>query len=158
MSEITSKDAIVIERMVDAPQDLVWQLWTEPEHFKNWYGPTGFSIPVAEMDVQVGGKRLICMSSPDGKMSMWTVGEFTVIDPTEKLAYTESMSDENGTVMKQEGFPETTEVTVILEAMDNRTKMTMTHAGVPADSPGKSGWEMALDKLDELVKSMQGDK
>ncbi len=154
MSDIKSKDAIVIERIVDAPQDLVWKLWTEPEYFQNWYGPTGFSIPVAEMDVQVGGKRRICMESPDGNMKMWTIGEFTVVDATDKLAYTESISDEAGNIMTPEGMPATTEVTVILETVDNQTKMTMTHAGVPADSPGKSGWEMAFDKLDDLVKTL----
>ena len=57
-----SENAIVIERTFDAPVNLVWQLWTDPEHFKQWYGPTGFTIPVAEMDLQVGGKRLICMA------------------------------------------------------------------------------------------------
>ena len=46
-----------------------------------------------------------------------------------------------------EGHPETTEVTVLLEALDGRTKMVMTHAGIPADSPGASGWNQAFDKL-----------
>lgn len=157
MSDNTvSQDAIVIERIFDAPMDLIWQMWTEPEHFKNWYGPTGFSIPVADMDLRVGGKRLICMASPDGKMKMWTTGEYKEISPKTRLSYTESMADENGNVVSPpsgSNQPETTTVTVLLEALDRRTKMTMTHAGVPADSPGKSGWEQALDKLEELVAS-----
>ena len=51
--------SVVLERTLDAPTDLVWQMWTEPDHFAAWYGPTGASIPVAEMDVRVGGTRLI---------------------------------------------------------------------------------------------------
>lgn len=155
MSDNTTRDAVVIERIFDAPQDLVWTLWTDPDHFKNWYGPTGFSIPVAEMDVQVGGKRRVCMASPDGSMTMWTTGKFTVVDPTDKLAYTESISDKDDNIISQDGVPDVTEVTVLLEAMDNRTKMTLTHAGIPADSPGKSGWEMAFDKLDAQIKAIQ---
>src|SRR5215213_3647640 len=54
------ENAVRIERSIDAPVALVWQLWTDPEHFKAWYGPEGATIPVATMDVRVGGKRLVC--------------------------------------------------------------------------------------------------
>ena len=151
MSDSTVKDAVVIERTFDAPANLVWQMWTDPEHFKNWYGPQGFSVPVAEMDMRVGGKRLICMASPDGNMKMWTTGEHTDIVPNTKLAYTESPSDENGnavspaTMGMPEGYPAMTEVTVLLAEADGQTNMTMTHAGVPADAGG--GWTQAFDKM-----------
>lgn len=158
MSDSTSNiDAVVIERAFDAAQVLIWKMWTDPEQFKQWYGPRGFTVPVADIDLRVGGKRLICMSSPDGSMTMWTTGEFTEIAPTERLGYTESMSDENGNVISPtvmgmpEGHPETTEVTVQLEDLDGRTKMTMTHVGIPADSPGAGGWNQAFDKLADLI-------
>jgi hypothetical protein len=63
------------------------------------------------------------------------------------------MSDENGKVMAPsdigmpEGHPTTTEVRVELENVDGRTKMVVTHAGIPSDSPGAAGWAMAFDKL-----------
>ena len=47
-----------------------------------------------------------------------------------------------------DGYPATTEVTVQLQDLGGRTKMVMTHAGIPADSPGAMGWNMALDKLE----------
>jgi uncharacterized protein YndB with AHSA1/START domain len=151
MSDQTlSEDRVVIERTFDAPVNLIWQLWTQPEHFKNWYGPEGFTIPVAEMDVRVGGKRLVCMKSPDGNMTMWTVGEFTEIIPNERLVYTESMSDEQGNIQPPpagSGMPKTTTVTVVLEAIGERTKMVMTHAGIPADSGGRAGWTQSFTKL-----------
>ncbi len=49
-------DRVVIERTFAAPVDLLWKLWTDPEHFKAWYGPDGAAIPVAKMDVRVGGR------------------------------------------------------------------------------------------------------
>jgi uncharacterized protein YndB with AHSA1/START domain len=55
-----SQDAVVIEHTFDAPADLIWQMWTEPEHFMMWYGPDGVTVPVAKMDVRVGGGRLVC--------------------------------------------------------------------------------------------------
>jgi len=144
-------NAVVIERIFDASIELIWQMWIQPEHFKQWYGPQGFSVPVAEMDVRVGGNRLICMEmqTPDRTMKMWTTGEFTEIIPNQRLVYTESMSDENGNVVSMPGseYPMTTEVTVVLEDLGGRTKMVMTHAGIPAGSGGNAGWEQAFDKL-----------
>ena len=155
-----STKSVVIERTFNAPIELIWQLWTDPDHFKNWYGPAGFTVPLAEMNVQEGGKRLICMASPDGKMKMWTTGEFTEIIPNERLVYTESMSDEHGNELPpyDSSHPAKTTVIVQLEALDGRTKMVMTHEGVPADSPGASGWEQAFVKLEAHLESSLNDK
>jgi len=167
MSNVTiSKDAVVIERIFNAPVDLIWQLWTQPEHFQNWYGPKGFSVPVAEMDVRVGGKRLVCleMQTPEGSMKMWTVSVYTEIIPNQRLVYTESPADENGNVVSPsamgmpEGYPATTEVIVQLEDLGGRTKMVMTHAGIPADSGGAVGWAQAFDKLANYIESDIIDK
>ena len=151
------RDAVVIERTFDAPADLIWQMWTDPEHFKAWYGPDGASIPTAEMDVRVGGRRLVCMEvqSPGGPMQMWFTGEYREVVPNEHLVYTESMSDENGNVAPglAEGHPETTEVRVEHQEVGGRTRMVMTHSGVPADSPGAAGWAMAFKKLAAHVET-----
>ncbi|KPK49641.1 MAG: ATPase [Thiotrichales bacterium SG8_50] len=156
---VSKEDAVVIERTFDAPADLIWQMWADPEHFKQWYGPKGFTVPVAEMDLRVGGKRLICMASPDGSMKMWTTGEYVEIVPNQRLIYTESPADENGNVVSPsamgmpEGYPATTEVTVSLEELDGRTRMVMTHAGVPAESGAGGGWEQAFDKLTDYIQA-----
>ena len=159
-----SKDAVVIERTFDAAQDTIWQMWTDPEQFKQWYGPRGFTIPVADMDLRIGGKRLICMSSPDGSMKMWTTGKFTEIAPIERLGYTESMADADVNVILPSdmgmpvGYPVTTQVTVRLEDLGGRTKMVMTHAGVPADSGASSGWEQAFAKMAAYVETIRSGK
>src|SRR5205807_9940465 len=111
-----SADAVVIERTFDAPVKLIWQMWTVPDHFKAWYGPGGATIPVANMDVRVGGSRLVCveMQTPDGPMQMWFSGEYREVVENERLVYTESMSDEDGNVASPsdmgmpEGHPTTT--------------------------------------------------
>ena len=167
MGESTmAKDAVVIERTFNTSVESIWQLWTEAEEFKKWYGPQGATVPVAHMDVRVGGKRLICMEMrmPDRTMKMWFTGEYREVVPNVRLVYTDSLSDENGNVLSPsamgmpEGHPETTEVTVLLEDLGGRTKMVMTHAGVPADSGGAGGWNMAFDKMAELIESVLNDK
>lgn len=152
-------DSVVIERTYDAPADLIWKMWTEAEHFAAWYGPMGAEIPVANMDVAVGGKRHICMAmeTPNGPMQMWFVGEFVEITPSTRLVYTDGMGDEDGNAMTPEqmgmppGSPATTEVVVELEDLGASTKVTVTHVGIPADSPGAAGWAMAMDKLTDHV-------
>lgn len=156
-----SQDAVVIERTLDAPVELIWQMWTDPEHFKAWYGPDGAAIPVAKMDVRVGGTRLVSMEmqTPNGPMQMWFTGEYREVVENERLVYTESMSDENGNVLSPsdmgmpESHPATTEVVVELEDLGGRTKMVLTHLGIPEDSPGAAGWTMAFDKLAALVEA-----
>jgi uncharacterized protein YndB with AHSA1/START domain len=158
------QDAVVIERSFDAPVHLIWEMWTDPEHFKAWYGPTGATIPTAKMDVRVGGVRLVCMEmqTPNGAMQMWFAGEYREVVENERLVYTESMSDEGGNVLPPsamgmpEGHPMTTEVRVELESVGGRTKMVMTHSGIPSDSPGAAGWTMALDKLAARVEAHRG--
>ncbi len=162
MSDKTgAQDAVVIERSFDAAVAVIWQMWTDPGHFAAWYGPDGATIPAAKMDVRVGGSRLVCMEvqSPRGPMQMWFTGEYREVVENERLVYTESMSDEDGNVLvpsdlgMPEDHPTTTEVSVELEDIGGRTRMVMTHAGIPSGSPGAAGWAMALDKLAARVEA-----
>ena len=145
MTDNGARDSVVIERSFDDPIDLVWRMWTDPDHFRAWFGPDGVTIPVAKLDVRVGGSRLVCMEmqSPEGPAQMWFTGEFLEVVANERLVYTESVSDESGNL----GEHPTTQITVELSDDGGRTTMVMTHAGVPADSPGAAGWTMAFAKL-----------
>lgn len=156
-----SANDVVIDRSFKAPIDLIWKMWSDPEHFKAWYGPRGATIPVAEFDLRVGGRRFVGMevNTPNGAMQMWFTGEHRTVDEPVQLAYSESMSDENGNVQSPssmgmpEGHPTTTEVRVDLAVAGDLTKMVMTHIGIPAGSPGELGWNMAFDKLASYLDS-----
>ncbi len=155
-----TEDWVKIEREFDAPIALVWLMWTDPDSFKKWYGPMGFSVPEAEMDVVVGGQRKICMQmqTPNRTMTMWFIGTYKLVEAPRQLIYTESMCDADGNVLSPqamglpEGHPDTTEVTVELRERDGKTHMTMTHVGVPAGSAGEGGWSQAFDKLTAQLK------
>jgi len=150
---------VVIDREFDAPIDSIWELWTDAELFKRWYGPNGMSIPVAEMNVTVGGKRKICMEMqrPDRTMTMWFSGEYKEVQAPSRLVYTESMCDADGNIISPEsmgmppGHPEVTEIIVELSESDGKTTMKMIHIGVPAGSPGAGGWAQAFDKMAALA-------
>ena len=143
-------DSVVIERTFDAPIDLVWQMWTDGTEFAKWYGPPGATIPVADIDARVGGRRRVCMevTTPDGPMRMWFGGEHRAVDAPTLLVYSERVTDEHGNPIP-EGH--TTEVRVELMSVPGGTRLVLTHVGIPAGSPGEAGWTMAFDALDHLI-------
>ena len=151
----------MIERSFDAPADLIWQMWTEPEHFRAWYGPDGATIPVAKMDVRVGGTRLVCMEmqTPDGPMQMWFTGEYREVVENERLVYTESMSDEHGNVVSPsdmgmpEGHPDDDRGHRRARGPRWSHEDGDDPRGRPGDSPGATGWAMAFDKLAAHVEA-----
>jgi uncharacterized protein YndB with AHSA1/START domain len=63
----TANREIVIERIFDAPRELVWEAWTNPEHVAKWWGPDGFTTTITKMDFRVGGVWKLTMHGPDGK-------------------------------------------------------------------------------------------
>lgn len=153
MSE--NQDWVKIVRTFDAPIETIWAMWTDAEMFKKWYGPMGMSVPVAEMDVTVGGTRKVCMEMvrPDRTMTMWFTGVYKEVTAPTRLVYTESMCDADGNIMSPAdmgmppGSPDVTEVIVALQADGDQTVMTMVHVGVPDGSPGAGGWNQVFDKL-----------
>ena len=156
---MTDFKSVEIERTFDAPIATIWQMWTEAEHFASWYGPMGATIPTCTMNVEIGGTRHMCMEmeTPNGTMQMWFVGEYREISPMTRLVYTESMSNEAGDVLTPADMgmpgdgPSVTEVVVELTEAGDQTHMKMQHIGIPHDSPGGMGWNMALDKLEGLL-------
>ncbi len=156
--QLTTED-VVLDRTFEAPPDLVWRMWTEPDHFREWYGPSGAEIPEATMDVRVGGLRRIEMNANGGAIRMWFIGEYVEVEETRRLVYTESMADEQGNLLSPAEMgmpgdqPTTTKVTLELEDLGGRTRLVLTHAGIPAGSPGAAGWTMALNKLAAHVAS-----
>lgn len=161
---MTETQDVQIERTFDAPIDLIWAMWTEAEHFANWYGPMGATIPRVDMEVVVGGHRHVAMEmeTPDGPMQMFFIGEYREVEPKTRLVYTESMADADGKAMTAEqmgmpaGAPVETSVVVELTDLGDRTSMILTHVGVPTDSPEAQGWSMAIGKLEARIAAISG--
>lgn len=82
----------VIERVVDAPRELVWKAYTERDRLVRWFGPKGFSIPTATLDLRPGGFFHYCMRAADG-FEMWGKWIFHEIAEPERLVHTVSFSD-----------------------------------------------------------------
>lgn len=63
---IRSKE-LSMSRLINAPVDLVWKVWTDPEHIRNWWGPNGFTNIISKMEVKPGGEWDFVMHGPDGR-------------------------------------------------------------------------------------------
>jgi uncharacterized protein YndB with AHSA1/START domain len=92
----------VISRVFDAPRELLWKCFTDPERMKNWWGPKGFTVIASKMDLRVGGTYHYGMKAPNGD-PMWGKFVYREIVPNERLVFINSFSDEKGGVTRHPG-------------------------------------------------------
>lgn len=163
-----NKNELTITRIFNAPRELVWKAWTEPERFKRWWGPEGWTSPVCKIDLRVGGEYLYCMRSPEGQ-EIWGKGIFREIVKPERLVMTDSFADEHGNVVPathygmSPAFPLEMLITVALEDQKGKTKLTLKHSGIEGISDTDrddmhQGWNQSLDKLDELLSKYETER
>jgi uncharacterized protein YndB with AHSA1/START domain len=142
---------LVITRVVDAPRTLVFEAWTSPEHLPQWMvGPTGWTMPVCEVDLRPGGSWHFVWRQSDGT-EMEMRGVYREIAPPERLVSTESWGGD---------WPETLN-TVTLTEEDGKTTITQTvlypskEARDAALQTGmREGMSLSFDRLAEHVRTM----
>jgi uncharacterized protein YndB with AHSA1/START domain len=146
---------LVIERTFDAPRELVFKVWTQPEHVPNWFGPKGFTLPVFETDVRPGGVTRYCMRSSTGEES-WGKSEFREVVPPERLVYTDWFADPQGNPLPD--MPETNVTITFSDDSSDKTRVTiLTQFKSEAEleslaSTGMvEGWTDTLDRLAEYL-------
>ena len=159
-TQVATRD-LVIERIFDAPVELVWKAWTDPEHVKRWWGSKDFTAPEVKIDFRVGGTFLYCMRSPEGQ-DVWGTGVYREIVPLKRIVFTDSFADEKGNVVSAshygmgEDFPLELLVTLTFEDNgDGKTRFTLRHAGMPEGEDSEMtqmGWNQSLDKLAETLQ------
>lgn len=150
-----SKD-FVISRVFDAPRDLVWRCFTDPERMKHWWGPKGFTVIASKMDLRVGGNYHYGMQPPDGG-AMWGLFTYREIVPQEKLVFVNSFSDEKGGLTRHPGsatWPLKLLSTFTFEdAPGGKTKFTVTWR--PLDATAEE--QQTFDKMhDSMTQGWSG--
>jgi uncharacterized protein YndB with AHSA1/START domain len=88
-----------ITRVFNAPRQLVWNAWTEAHRLAEWWGPKGFTMKVAKLDLRPGGTFHYSMLTPDGH-EMWGKFIYQEIDPPERLVLVNSFSDAAGNITR----------------------------------------------------------
>ena len=146
----TAEHQITIERVLDAPRELVFKAWTDPDHVAKWFGPEGFDTPrdSVEIDLRVGGEFRLRMVQPGGGMDHRIRYEIVELVEPELLVL---RSDP----MPEVGLDHHTTTRVELEDVDGKTRMTLTDGPYPEEGGRHAGegWNGAFDKLAALVES-----
>ena len=148
-----SDEEIQLTRLFDAPRQLVFEAMTRPEHVKRWWGclGDGYSVPVCEIDLRVGGKWSFVNRHPRGEAAFH--GEYQEIVPPSRLVFTEIFED----------FPDTPSVvTTDLVDEGGKTRMTSTSRYPSREvrdmvlSTGmEKGAGISYDRLEELVAELE---
>ncbi len=151
-----TKRDLVVTRVFDAPLGQVWKAWTDPEYVMRWWGPTGFTSPLARMDFREGGTSLVCMRSPEGQ-NLYNTWTYRKIAPMERIEFVQRFSDGDGKTVEpaEVGLPpdiprDVLHVVTFETKGDDRTEMTVTEHGYTSDQIvdlSRAGLEQCLDKM-----------
>lgn len=149
---------LVSVREYDAPRELVFAAWTDPEHFQHWFCPLGFETVLCEMDVREGGGYRIHWKDAQGKLYP-NKAEYREVTPPSRLVYADSWDDDR---------PENEEIIVTIEFEDigrDRTRMTSRSLFKNNDHMARvqamgveEGWAMFLDRLEKLLADQKAQK
>ena len=147
---------IRLTRLFDAPADLVYEAMTKPEHVRQWWGRLGdgYSVPVCEIDLRVGGRWRFVNQHPKGQAEFY--GEYRELDPPHRVVFTEIFAD----------FPDAESVvTSELTAEGSRTRLTAT-VRYPSQqirdfvmgTGMANGAGISYDRLEDLIAELQRRK
>lgn len=145
-------DEIRMTRLFDAPRKLVFEAMSRPEHVRRWWGclGEGYSVPVCEIDLRVGGKWRFVNRHPQGEAAFH--GEYLELDPPGRMVFTEIFED----------YPDVvTTVTSVLTEEGGKTRLTATvkyPSSEVRDIVRSTGMEhgagLSYDRLEDLVAEL----
>ena len=152
---------IEVSRVFNAPVELVWKVWTDPELVKRWWGPKHFTSPVAIIDFREGGKSLVSMKAPEemGGEEFYSIWQYVKIIPMQSIEFIQSLSDNDGNKtdpvklgMPPDFPPDIKTVVTFKEIANNKTEMTVIeYADFGTISNfAQIGLEQSIEKMDAI--------
>lgn len=154
--EVTTPSATEVRmiRVFDAPRALVFEAMTKPEHVKEWWGRLGegYTVPVCEIDLRVGGKWRFVNRHPKGEVAFY--GEYKEITPPSRLVFTEIFAE----------YPDNASiVTTVFTEEGKKTRMVVTVdygskevRDIVIGSGMAKGASISYDRLNDLVQKLAG--
>jgi uncharacterized protein YndB with AHSA1/START domain len=142
----TADQQVIITRVLDAPRELVFRAWTEPDHVAKWFGPQGFDIPrdSVVIDLRVGGRFELRMVNSKMGFETGLVYEIVELVEPELLVLRHEPKPEMG-------IPDATVTRVELHDENGKTRMVLTDGPYVESAHAETGWSQAFDKLAALV-------
>ncbi|MEM6813048.1 MAG: SRPBCC domain-containing protein [Bacteroidota bacterium] len=148
-NDLTNR-TLTLERTFNAPIDLVWEAWTQPEHVAKWWAPHGMDLEVIEHDFSVGGKWKYAMPMPDGNQFI-SEGVYSEIVPQKKIVTTADFKP----------MTEGVELHIQFEKDGNQTKFTFSvihkteeYCKQQEEMGFYNGWGSAFERLDKMLNDL----
>jgi uncharacterized protein YndB with AHSA1/START domain len=156
-------------RIIDGPRELVFNVWTDAEHFAQWFGPKDVALPFCRIDPRPGGALHFCHCLGDGTQ-VWVKGVYREFVAPERLVFALSFVDESGRAAAHPMFPDWPLDTVFLTTvtfadLGGKTRLTVRQTLLPPEAAAKdtvkrerqaaqAGWAETLERLDEHVAAL----
>jgi len=149
-SQQDTEREFTIMRVFDAPRDMVWKAFTEPQHMKEWWGPKGSTIVASKMDLRVGGTYHGAMRDPSGHV-IWAKFIYREIIAPDRLVWVHSFSDEAGGLTRHPMSPtwplELLTTLTFEDAPAGKTKLTLRWLPINASEDEHKTFEAAHDGM-----------
>lgn len=152
---------MIITRSFNAPLEKVWNAWTKSELVMRWWGPAGFTAPIANIDFREGGISLVCMRSPEG-FEIYNTWTYTRIVPMTSIEFVQHFADKAGNKVKPTeiglppGIPDQVPHTITFRDLGKgKTEITIVESGytnAQIVEISKAGMASVLDKLTAEVE------
>jgi uncharacterized protein YndB with AHSA1/START domain/acetyl esterase/lipase len=154
---------MALTRIFDAPVSEVWKYWIDAEKVKKWWGPKGFTTPIANMDVREGSTSFVCMRPPAeyGGQDMCNTWAYTKIIPEKKIEFVMTFADKDGrrldptTLGLPEGMPQEVRHVITFRAVGGKTEVTVKEFGYTTEQiveMSRVGLGQCLDKMNESLR------
>lgn len=154
---------MALTRVFDAPVSEVWKYWIDPEKVKKWWGPKGFTSPVANMDVREGSTSFVCMRPPPeyGGQDMCNTWAYKKIVPEKEIEFVMAFADKDGkkldpaTLGLPAGMPQEVRHVITFRAIGGKTEVTVKEFGYTTEQVveiSRAGLGQCLDKMNESLK------
>jgi uncharacterized protein YndB with AHSA1/START domain len=149
---------IEVTKIFNAPVEMVWQVWVDPELVKRWWGPKHFTCPVAKIDFREEGKSIVSMKAPIemGNQEFYSLWDYIKIIPLKSIEFIQSLADEDGNkidptkVGMPPDFPLDVKTVVTFKEVENgKTEMTVTEYAEfgMISNFAQIGLEQSMDKM-----------
>ncbi|HEX6036118.1 MAG TPA: SRPBCC domain-containing protein [Anaerolineales bacterium] len=159
MTDNSQTHNVVVTRVFDAPVEEVWKAWLDPEYVRQWWGPTGFTCPLADMDFREGGTSLVCMRAPQeyGGQELYNTWTYGKIEQHKRIEFIHRFTDQNGRMLDPAqigippGVPKEVRHVISFKALGrHQTELTVTEYGYATAETrdlSQAGMKQCLDKM-----------
>ncbi|AIE87916.1 SRPBCC family protein [Fimbriimonas ginsengisoli] len=151
---------VLITRVFDAPRELVFRAWTDPEHLRHWFAPHGCEVEILSLDVRPGGEFRYGIRPPKGA-DCWCRGTYLEVTSPERIVYSIALTDEHGrftdsvTAGKDPDWPAETVVTVTFAERAGKTEVTLHQNALESVAKRTGAYPSWLQMLDRLAEELR---